>query len=113
MIDITHITNYKKYFKNNKLLYPDILNVIKEFKDYYEKQKIEMLMIHLDKNLEVNKSEYQNENDYNELLNKFDELDFETKNSLSKTSIGAKSSFSWPAVVKVVDQLELFNHSQH
>ena len=29
------------------------------------------------------------------------------------TSIGAKSSFSRPAVVKVVDQLELFNHSLH
>ena len=30
-----------------------------------------------------------------------------------KTSIGAKSSFSGPAVLKVVDQLELFNHSLH
>ena len=30
-----------------------------------------------------------------------------------RTSIGAKSPFSRPAVVKVVDQLELFNHSLH
>ena len=29
---------------------------------------------------------------------------------LSTTSIGAKSSFSRPAVEKVVDQFELFNH---
>ena len=39
-------------------------------------------MLHLNKNLEVNRQE--NENEYNELLNKFDELDFKTKNSLSK-----------------------------
>ena len=32
---------------------------------------------------------------------------------MKQTSIGAKSSFSRPAVVKVVDQLELFNHSLH
>ena len=38
----------------------------------------------------------------------FDDLVFS-----NKTSIGAKSSFSRPAVVKVVDQLELFNHSLH
>ena len=30
----------------------------------------------------------------------------------SKASIGAKSFFSRPAVVKVVDQLELFIHLQ-
>ena len=28
--------------------------------------------------------------------------------AVNATSIGAKSSFSWPAVVKVVNQLELF-----
>ena len=33
--------------------------------------------------------------------------------SVTLTSIGAKSSFSRLAVVKVVDQLELFNHSLH
>ena len=35
-----------------------------------------MLKLHLNKNLKVNKQE----NEYNELLNKFDELDFKTKN---------------------------------
>ena len=78
--DITHIANYKKFFKNNEVLYQDILNVIKEFKDYYDTQKIEMLMLHLNKNLDVNRQE----NEYNELLNKFDELDFKIKNLLSK-----------------------------
>ena len=33
-----------------------------------------------------------------------------TPSVLYTTSVGAKSSFSRPAVVKVVDQLELFNH---
>ena len=81
-LDITHITNYQKYFKNSEVLYQDILNVIKEFKDYYNAQKIEMLKLHLNKNLEINRQE--NENRFNELLNKFDELDFKTKNSLNK-----------------------------
>ena len=30
-IDITHIKNYDKYFKNNEVLYQDILNIIKKF----------------------------------------------------------------------------------
>ena len=79
-VDIAHIINYNKYFKNNNVLYQDILNVIKEFKDYYDTRKIEMLKLHLNKDLKVNKQE----NEYNELLNKFDELDFKTKNSLNK-----------------------------
>ena len=41
-----------------------------------------MLKLHLNKNLIINRQE--NENEYNELLNKFDELDFKTKNSLNK-----------------------------
>ena len=73
-IDITHITNYDKYFKNNGVLY----------QDYYNTQKIEMLKLHLNKNLKVNRRDYKNENKYNELLNKFDELDFKTKNSLNR-----------------------------
>ena len=58
-VDITHITNYQKYFKNNEVLYQDILNVIKEFKDYYDTRKIEMLMLHLNKNLYVNRQNYK------------------------------------------------------
>ena len=82
-VDITNITNYNKYFKNDKVLYQDILNVIKEFKDYYDTQKIEMLKLYLNKDLKVNRQDYKNENEYNELLNKFDELDFKIKNSLN------------------------------
>ena len=43
-----------------------------------------MLKLHLNKNLKVNRQDYKNENEYNELLNKFDELDFKNKNSLNK-----------------------------
>ena len=43
-----------------------------------------MLKFHLNKNLKVKRQDYKNENKYNELLNKFDELDFKTKNSLNK-----------------------------
>ena len=41
-----------------------------------------MLKLHLNRNLKINRQE--NENRFNELLNKFDELDFKTKNSLNK-----------------------------
>ena len=59
-VDITHITNYDKYFKNNIVLYQGILNFIKEFKDYYNTQKIEMLKLYLNKNLKVNRQENEN-----------------------------------------------------
>ena len=85
--DITHITNYENYFKSNEVSNLEILNVIKEFKDYYDKQKIEMLILHLNKNLKVDKHESENENKYNELLNKFDVFDFEIKNSLNSLNI--------------------------
>ena len=65
-------------------------NIIKEFKDYYDTQKIEMLKLHLNKNLKVNRKE--NENEYIELLNKFDELDFKTKKSLNKKYILMKNT---------------------
>ena len=43
-----------------------------------------MLKLHLNKDLKVNRQDYKNENKYDELLNKFDELDFKTKNSLNE-----------------------------
>ena len=46
-----------------------------------------MLKLHLNRNLKINRQDYKNENKYNELLNKFDELYFKTKNSLNKKYI--------------------------
>ena len=48
-----------------------------------------MLKLHLNKNLKINRQE--NENEFKELLNKFDELDFKTKNSLNKKYILMKN----------------------
>ena len=48
-----------------------------------------MLKLHLNKNLKINRQE--NENEFNELLNRFDELDFKTKNSLNKKYILMKN----------------------
>ena len=101
-IDITHITIYNKYFKNNEVLYQDILNVIKEFKDYYNTQKIEMLKLHLNKNLKVNRQE--NEKEFNELLNKFNELDYKTKNSLNK-KIYFNEKYNKEIFIKLCDLL--------
>ena len=50
-----------------------------------------MLMLHFNKNLKVNRQDYQNENKYNELLNKFNELGYEIKNSLNKKYILIKN----------------------
>ena len=80
-LDITDITNYDKYFKNSEVLYQDILNIIKELKDYYDTKKIEMLKLHLNKNLKINRQE--NETEFNELLNNFDESNFKNKDSLN------------------------------
>ena len=63
--------------------------LLKSYYDYYDTRKIEMLKLHLNKNLKVNRQE--NENEYNELLNKFDELDFKNKNSLNKNYILMKN----------------------
>ena len=48
-MNITHITNYKKYFDKDVVTKKDIYNVIKEFQRYHNDKKIEMLYIHLDK----------------------------------------------------------------
>ena len=48
-----------------------------------------MLKLYLNKNLRINRQ--KNENEFNELLNKFDELDFKTKNSLNKKYILIKN----------------------
>ena len=49
-----------------------------------------MLKLHLNKSLKINRQDYKNENEFNELLNKFDEIDFKTKNSLNKIYFNGK-----------------------
>ena len=63
-----------------------------------------MLKLHLNKNLKVNRHDYKNENVYNELLNKFDELDFKTKNLLNK-KIDFNEKYDKEIFIKLCDLL--------
>ena len=110
-IDVTNITSYKKYFNTNSVKVKDIYNIILEFNGYYNDKKIEMvniyntiqdiakeLNIEFDSVLKLFKSKFNNndicvsstKNDFFELdhyenqLNKFDEFDYSTKESLSE-----------------------------
>ena len=51
--DISHITNYENYFDKDTVSKKDIYNLILEFKNYYNKKKIEMLYIHLNKDYDI------------------------------------------------------------
>ena len=51
--NITHITNYKNYFDKDVVSKKDIFNIILEFQKYYNKKKIEILYIHIDKEYEI------------------------------------------------------------
>ena len=48
-VDISNITNYENYFDKDVVTKKDIFNVIRNFQQYYNDKKIEMLYIHLDK----------------------------------------------------------------
>ena len=39
-IDVTHVTNYEKYFNTNKSTVKDIYNLILDFKSYYNEKKL-------------------------------------------------------------------------
>ena len=71
-INLEHIENYKKYFKNSKINTKDVYNKIIEFNDYYINRKIDMLNTHY------------NRNDYNmDNINEFNALDYNVKQKLS------------------------------
>ena len=110
-IDVTNISNYKKYFNTNTVKVKDIYNIILEFNGYYNDKKIEMVNIYntiqdiaKELNIEFNtvlkllKSRFINndiyvsstKNDFFELdhyenhLITFDEFDYSMKESLSE-----------------------------
>ena len=71
-INVDHIKNYEKYFKNSIININDVYNKIVEFNDYYNNKKIEMLNAHY----------YRN--DYNiDNINEFNVLDYNIKQKLS------------------------------
>ena len=51
--NISHITNYKKYFDKDVVSKKDIYDIIREFQKYYNEKKIEMLYIHMDKEYDI------------------------------------------------------------
>ena len=72
-INVEHIENYEKYFKNSIINTNDVYNTIVEFNDYYINRKIELLNIHY------------NRNDYNkDDINYFNVLDYNIKQKLSE-----------------------------
>ena len=72
-INVEHIENYEKYFKNSIINTNDVYNTIAEFNDYYINRKIEILNIHY------------NRNDYNkDDINYFNVLDYDIKQKLSE-----------------------------
>ena len=71
-INVEHIENYEKCFKNSIININDIYNKIVEFNDCYNNKKIEMLNTHY------------NRNDYNiDNINEFNVLDYNIKQKLS------------------------------
>ena len=71
-INVEHIENYEKYFKNSIINTIDVYSKIVEFNDYYINKKIDMLNTHY------------NRNDYNiDDINEFKALDYNTIQKLS------------------------------
>ena len=71
-INVEHIQNYEKYFKNSIINTNDVYDKIIEFNDYYINRKIDMLNTHY------------NRNDYNmDNINEFNALDYNIKQKLS------------------------------
>ena len=71
-VNVEHIENYEKYFKNSIINTNDVYNTIVKFNDYYINRKIEMLNTHY------------NRNDYNiDNINEFNVLDYNIKQKLS------------------------------
>ena len=80
------IKEFKDYYEQEKVKSDDIFNLLKDFREYYNQKKINIVKIIKDfrdynnqKKLEM----FIDENDYDELIIKFDELEYKVKNDLS------------------------------
>ena len=80
------IVEFKDYYKQKKVKFDNIFNLLIDFRKYYNQKKINIRKLITDfkdyynKKLEI----LIDENDYDELLIKFDELDYKVKDELSK-----------------------------
>ena len=75
----------KEYSKDNKIKSNDISNNIKNFNKYFNEQKLKINLKDFKKYFYKKKLDmFIEENDYDDLIIQFDELDYKTKNELSK-----------------------------
>ena len=75
-VNISHITNYGKYFDKDVVSKKDIYNIIREFQTYYNEKKIEMLYIHINKEYEIDDiikefRKYYEEKNVNDIIKEF------------------------------------------
>ena len=81
------IKEFKDYYKQKKTKLDNIFKLLIDFRKYYNQKKINIKkllqileIITIKKKLDM----LIDENDYDELIIKFDELDYKVKNDLSK-----------------------------
>ena len=75
-INVSKITNYKKYFDKDVISKKDIYDIIREFQKYYNEKKIVMLYIHMDKEYDIYDiikefRKYYEEKNVNDIIKEF------------------------------------------
>ena len=75
-VNLSNITNYENYFDKDVVSKIYIFNIILEFQKYYNKKKIEMYYIHLDKEYEIDDiirefRKYYEEKKVNDIIKEF------------------------------------------
>ena len=81
-INVEHIENYEKYFKNSIINTNDVYNTIVKFNDYYINKKIDMLNIHYNRNdNDKDDINYFNVLDYNRIQKLSEKINFDDKYS--------------------------------
>ena len=81
------IKEFNDYSDDKKVKLDNIFNLLINFNEYYKKQKVNKKKIFSDFKDYYNQKKLQkfiDENDYDELLIQFDELDYKVKDELSK-----------------------------
>ena len=81
------IKEFKDYYKPNKVKFDNINKLLMDFRGYYRQQKFDLKKLNTDFRDYYNQKKLEmliDENDYDELLIQFDELDYKVKDKLSK-----------------------------
>ena len=79
------IENFKNHHNAENIKFENIFNLITDFKEYFKNQKIQIKKSDFEKYYYKKKLEnFIDENDYDDLIIQFDNLDYKIKNDLSK-----------------------------